>query len=294
MIKAFFLHPLVLSLLIGVLVFIFCYVHFPRVIRFFKEKTFHSQREILKIADQMMLQAGPEKITFWLWMLGLSIGFLVFLISWPYIVLGLVLGIFGFLFSWLAVQRIMKTMWETRSNQIVFQMVDGLSLMTNAMKVGLGITQAMERVIKGGKRGPLVQEFQLILNKVRLGMSVEEALNEMGERVDRPDVDMMITGVNILKETGGNIAETFSVIADTIRERQKVENKIKAITAQATMQATIVSAIPFVILVMMFFLNKQYAILMLTTPLGWFCLFIILTLIILGGIMMKKTVAIKI
>ena len=76
-------------------------------------------------------------------------------------------------------------------------------------------------------------------------MAVEEALNEFGERIPRADVQMFVTSVNILKETGGNLAETFQTITTTVRERQKVEKKIQALTAQGTMQAVIISLVPF-------------------------------------------------
>ena len=103
--------------------------------------------------------------------------------------------------------------------------------MCNSLKVGLSLPQAMDRVIKGYP-GPLSKEFGLILNKTQLGMPVEEALTEMGERIKRPDIDMLVSAVNILKETGGNLAETFYVMADTLRERHKMDKKIKALTAQ--------------------------------------------------------------
>ena len=112
--------------------------------------------------------------------------------------------------------------------------------------------------------------------------------------MDRQDVTMMVVAINILKETGGNIAETLSVISETIQSRQKVESKIKSLTAQGTMQAIIISLVPFVILLIMFFMNREYAELMLGTPLGWVALIIIMSMIITGGYMMKKIVTIKV
>jgi len=293
-ITSFFLQPLVLSIMVGILVFVFFYIRFPGILRFFKEKTLNSQKEVLKISDMMMLKAPEEKVVFWLWSLGLGFGFLIFLACWPHLAPGVAFGAIGCWCSWIGGQQIMRTLWETRANQVVSQMVEGLTIMTNGVKVGLSVTQSMERVVKNMKGGPLAQEFQLVLNKTHLGMSVEEAFNEMEKRMDRPDVTMMVMAINILKETGGNIAETLSVIAETIRERQKVENKVKALTAQGTMQALIISAVPFVMLLMMFFMNKQYAQLMLGTPLGWRALLIIVTLISSGGIIMKKLVTIKV
>ena len=293
-IKAFILEPLVLSCLIGLLVFIICYLQFPKVLRFFKEKTINSQEEILRIMDMMLVRTSPSKIIFRLWLMGIGVWFLIFLLLWPHLLIGLLLGSIGFLCSWIAVQKIMQTVWEKRCDQLVHQMVEGLVIMTNAVKVGLSVSQGMDRVTKGLQTGPLVQEFQLVLNKIHLGMSIEEALNEMGKRIDRPDVHMMVTSINILKETGGNIAETLDVISETIRERQKLDNKIKALTAQGAMQAKIVSAVPFILLIIMFVSNKQYAILMLTTPLGWASLVIILILIGVSGFLMNKLVTIKV
>ncbi len=293
MIKSIFLHPLILSLIVGGFIFIACYLRFPKLIAFFKEKTFNSQKEVLEIVNKMMLKTKPEKVIALLWTLGLSIGFLFFLLCWPNLAFGLVLGLSGFLFSWIGVQHIMRSVWEKRSDQVVYDMVEGLTMMTNGVRVGLSITQAMERVMKN-LPGPLGQEFQLVLNKTQLGMSIEEALSEMEKRIDRPDLTMLVTAINILKETGGNLAETLDVIVATLRDRQKVENKIKALTAQGSMQALIISVIPAVILGMMFFMNKQSAILMLTTPLGWVSLLVIVFLIFIGGFMMKKIVTIKV
>ncbi|MDE0119494.1 MAG: type II secretion system F family protein [Bdellovibrionales bacterium] len=294
MVKSFFLDPFILSIIVGFLVFVFFYIRWPGILSFFKDKTLSSQKEVLEIIDKMMIKTAKEKVVLWLWSLGLSFGFLIFLACWPHLVVGLGFGSIGFLFSWIGVQMVMRTLWEQRCNQVVDQMVEGLVIMTNGVKVGLSVTQSMERVIKNMKGGPLAQEFQLVLNKTRLGMSVEEAFNDMEQRMDRQDVTMMVVAINILKETGGNIAETLATISETIRERQKVQNKIKALTAQGTIQATIVSLVPFLLLVMMFLTNKQHAQLMLGTPLGWFSLLMILALIIIGGVLMKKIVTIKV
>lgn len=293
-VKAFFLKPFVLSLVVGLLVFVFFYIRFPGIINFFKNKTLSSQKEVLRISDQMMLKVSKEKMTLWLWVFGLCFGFLIFLACWPNLPLGVVFGSIGFLCSWIGIQQLMRTKWETRANSLVREMVEGLAIMTNGVRVGLSITQAMERVIKNMKGGPLAQEFQLVLNKTHLGMSVEEAFTEMEKRIERPDVTMMVVAINILKETGGNIAETLATISETIRERQKVENKISALTAQGTMQAIIISIVPFVMLIGMFVTDKRKAELMLGTPLGLLSLLIIIGLIVAGGFLMKKMVTIKV
>jgi tight adherence protein B len=151
----------------------------------------------------------------------------------------------------------------------------------------------MERVTEN-ITGPLAQEFSLVLNKVRLGMSVEEALNEFGERIPRQDVQMFVTAVNILKETGGNLAETFQTIVTTVRERQKVEKKIEALTAQGTMQAIIITLVPLLLLGIFLILDPNYVMPLFTKPLGWVCLALMLTLQVIGLFVMKKIVTIKV
>jgi tight adherence protein B len=151
----------------------------------------------------------------------------------------------------------------------------------------------MERVVEN-ITGPLSQEFSLVLNKVRLGMSVEDALNEFGERIPRQDVQMFVTAVNILKETGGNLAETFQTITTTVRERQKVEKKIEALTAQGNMQAIIITLVPLMLLGIFLVLDPPYVMPLFTKPLGWVCLALMLTLQVVGLYVMRKIVTIKV
>jgi tight adherence protein B len=100
--------------------------------------------------------------------------------------------------------------------------------------------------------------------------------------------------VVILKETGGNMAETFQTIVSTVRERQKVEKKIEAMTAQGNMQAIIVTMVPVILLIVFLALDPNYVMPLFTKPLGWVCLAMIVSLQIIGLVVMKKIVTIKV
>ncbi len=186
-----------------------------------------------------------------------------------------------------------KTIYERRCTQFVNQMVDGLTVMANGIKSGTNAPQAMQRVVEI-MGNPISQEFQMVLNQTQFGQSFEEALNDLGERIPRPDVQMFVTSVNILKETGGNLAETFQTIVLVVRERQKIEKKIEAMTAQGIMQGLIVTMIPFVLMGVFWAIDPNFIKPMFTTTLGWFLLFAILTLQVIGGIAIKKIVTIKV
>jgi tight adherence protein B len=122
-------------------------------------------------------------------------------------------------------------------------MIDGLSLMSNGLKSGLSVVQSVGLVVEE-MPDPLRQEFNLVLSQNKLGVPLEEALTNLSRRIVSDDVEMFVTSVNILKETGGNLAETFDTIVTTIRERIKVENKIAAMTAQQFYQGMVLLCIP--------------------------------------------------
>lgn len=277
----------------GLTIFILAYLTSDRLIAFLHQKSLGNREVILDLMDRMFLEVDKKKITMIMLLGSFGLGAIMFLVVWPHIWLGLTFGSVITILGWSAPKWIMVNMWTRRCSLLTNQMVDGMTIMGNSVKAGQSLNQAMERVVENMK-GPLAQEFGLVLNKIRLGMATEEALNEFAERIPRQDVQMFVTSVNILKETGGNLAETFSTIVTTVRERQKVEKKIQALTAQGTMQAVIISLVPFVILGVFLLVDPNYVMPLFTTPLGWLALALMLALQIIGLVVMKKVVTIKV
>lgn len=233
-----FQNPWFVYIALAVLVAIIAYLQIDKIINFFYRKTVGQREELYGLLDSLYVETDRKKLTISLYLLSFGLGFIVLLAMWPNLFSGLILGAIISVGGWSVPRLVLKSIWEKRCNRLVNQMVDGLTIMANGIKAGLSITQSMERVVDN-MNGPLAQEFSLILNKIRLGLSVEEALNEFGERIPRQDVQMLVTAVNILKETGGNLAETFQTIVTTVRERQKIEKRIEAMTAQGITQAII-------------------------------------------------------
>lgn len=188
---------------------------------------------------------------------------------------------------------VVEMMWNRRCNLFVDQMVDGMTMMANGVKAGLSVQQCMER-IKDNLPNPISQEFGLVLSQIRVGRSLQESLTELAVRIPRQDVQMFVTAVNILQETGGNMAETFQTIVFVVRERQKVEKKIEALTAQGMAQGTIIIMVPFVLLIMFWAMDPNYISPLFTTTLGVIALLIMLVLQIIGGITMRKIIKIKV
>lgn len=286
-------NPLLLTLIIGACAFGASYLMSERILDWFYRKTVGQREELYVLMDAMFVQADREKLTITLYLVSFGLGTVFFLLVWPNILLGVALGAAIAIAGWSIPKTVLKMMWEKRCNRVVAQMVDGLTIMANGVKAGLTVGQSMDRVIEN-MNGPIVQEFRIIQNRIRLGSSMEEALNEFGDRIPRPDVQMFVTGVNILNETGGRLAETFQTIVTTIRERQKVEQRIEAMTSQGIMQATIISLAPFGILIFTWIADPGFVMPLFTKPLGWFALALMLGLIVIGGVLMKKVVTIKV
>lgn len=279
--------------LFGLTIFVMAYFSSERVIAYLHKKSLGNREEVIDLMDRMFMEVNKKRITLMMLLGSFGVGAIVFLLAWPNFIPGIILGSLITVVGWSIPKWAMNYLWERRCVQLTDQMVDGMTIMSNGIKAGQSLTQSMERVVEN-MNGPLPQEFGLVLNKIRLGMATEEALNEFGERIPKQDVQMFVTSVNILKETGGNLAETFTTIVTTVRERQKVEKKIQALTAQGTMQAIIISMVPFILLGMFYIIDRSFVAPLFDKPLGWLFLAIMLTLQIIGLVVMKKIVTIKV
>lgn len=269
------------------------YMLFDRVLAYLRKRSLGQREEVIRILELMFVETDRKKITWLMIMVSFGLGGLWFLVLWPRATLGLLIGTVVTVTMWSVPLMYVKRQWEKRCSRFVEQMVDGLTIMSNGIKAGLSVTQSMERVSEN-LPNPISQEFNLVLSQIRLGRSVEEALIDLGDRIPKPDVQMYVTAINILKETGGNLAETFSTIVVVIRERQKVERKIEAMTAQGIMQGIMVSMIPFLILGLFYFTDPGYLAPMFSTTLGIVLLIVMLGLQIMGGIAIRKVVTIKV
>lgn len=278
---------------VSLCIFFICYLWIDRIIAYLQNKSLGSRAEIIRLLDLMFVEIEEKKLTIILLLLSFGLGTIVFLVFLPNAIAGLIIGAMVTVAGWNLPLALVKLMYQNRCGRFVDQMVDGLTIMANGIKSGLTVTQSMERVVDNLGQ-PIAQEFSLVLSQIRLGRSVEEALNELNFRIDRPDVQMFVTSINILKETGGNLAETFATICTTIRERQKIEKKIEAMTAQGLTQGVIITLVPLVLLILFSLVNPTYVAPLFNTTLGLVFLGAMFGFQIIGGIAIKKIVTIKV
>lgn len=189
-----------------------------------------------------------------------------------------------FTFSWLA---------ERRKRKINEALPDGLALIAGAMRAGSTFSIAIQALVEE-QDGPLGQEFSLLLREQRVGARMEEALDNLAERVQTEEMDLFVSAALIAQEVGGNLSEILQRLSETIRRKLEMEGKIKALTAQGVLQGYVVTALPFMIMLALFFVEPEATKPLFSSLLGWLFLGVIVVLQVIGGITIRKIVRIDV
>ncbi len=205
----------------------------------------------------------------------------------------LVFGPFGLPVGYNLPRFVVERMWDRRLQLFEDQMLDALAFMSNGLKSGLSLLQCMD-MVRDELPDPIAQEFALTLNEQRLGVPLEEALLNLERRVGSEDIQIVVTSINILRVSGGNLSETFDTVAATIRERKKVEGRIASLTAQGVAQGVVITAMPFVLAFVLYLMDPVLISRLWTTWLGWVFLLVMLALQITGGWMIRRFVTIRV
>lgn len=178
-----------------------------------------------------------------------------------------------------------------------YQLADMLNLVVNGLRAGYSSMQALESV---GKEmpPPISVEFKRVVQEMQLGIAMEAALANLLRRINSPDLDLVVTAINVQREVGGNLADILQTISHTIRERVRIKGEIRVITSQQRFSAYLLSGMPFALAGVLFLVNRPYLIQFVEPPsnrvLGIPMLIIGLLLITVGIFVMQKIVDIDV
>jgi tight adherence protein B len=173
------------------------------------------------------------------------------------------------------------------------QLPDALDLIRAAIQAGHGFATAL-MVVASEFPDPIASEFREVSEETRLGLSLREALNNLHERIDDPDLPMLIIGVLIAEDSGGNLSEVLENIGHTIRERFKMSRDVRTMTAQGRLSGMVLTALPFIVGTATYFLNPGYFKPMLTNPLGHYMLAYAFISIVLGHFVVQRIARIQV
>lgn len=180
-----------------------------------------------------------------------------------------------------------------RMKKFQAQLPDALELIARALRAGHAFSSGMKLAAEE-LDDPLGPEFGETLDEINFGISVSDALKNLSRRVDCPDLKYFVVSVILQRETGGNLAEIIDSIAYLIRERFKLQGRIRILSAEGKLSGIILLILPFFIVVALRFLNPDYMTTLVTDPIGSVMASIGAFMMIMGVLVMKRMINIRV
>jgi tight adherence protein B len=190
-------------------------------------------------------------------------------------------------FLWLMFKR------SKRLKTFAAQLPDALELVARALRAGHSLGAGMH-VVAEEMPAPICDEFGRVYESQNLGIPIEEAMDSMCQRVPNLDLRFFVTSVAIQRQTGGDLAEILDKIGHVVRERYRILGQVKALTAEGRLSGVVLIALPFVLFLVMLHLKPDYVQMLWTDPLGIKMSVAALVAQVLGALVIKKIVDIKV
>ncbi|MBV9930558.1 MAG: type II secretion system F family protein [Alphaproteobacteria bacterium] len=181
------------------------------------------------------------------------VGFLLAMRGMP-----MLLAVFVGLFAGIGLPHyVVGKLIKRRIAQFNSRFPDALELMVRGLRSGLPISETMN-VVAAEVPGPIQDEFRAVADKMKIGRTMEAALQEAADRMGTPEFQFFVITLAIQRETGGNLAETLANLADVLRKRAQMKLKIKAMSSESKASAWIVGALPFIVFTLVLWINPNY------------------------------------
>ncbi len=172
-------------------------------------------------------------------------------------------------------------------------LADTLQLMSGSLSAGLSLAQSIDTIVKEGAE-PISGEFRRVVVESRLGVTLEDSLEGVGERMDSRDFTWVVMAIRIQREVGGNLAELLLTVAATLREREFLRRHVKALSAEGRLSCYILGGLPPGFLLYLSLAKPDYVHPMYTTPIGWILCLGIALLLSVGIVWMAKVAKVDI
>lgn len=146
---------------------------------------------------------------------------------------------------------------KRRANAFTSKFPDAIELLVRGLRSGLPVTETLG-VVASEVPGPVGEEFKMVTERIKIGRTMEDALQETADRLNMPEFNFFCITLAIQRETGGNLAETLSNLADVLRKRAQMKLKIRAMASESKASAYIVGCLPFLVFIMIYWINPEY------------------------------------
>ena len=185
--------------------------------------------------------------------IGLGVAILLWMRGMPLLLAGTV----GLLAGVAVPHFVVGYLIKRRVSQFTARFPDAIELMVRGLRSGLPISETLG-IVGQEIPGPVSVEFQSVADKMKIGRTMEVALQETADRLGTPEFQFFVITLAIQRETGGNLAETLSNLADVLRKRAQMKLKIRAMSSESKASAYIVGSLPFIVFVLVWFVNAGY------------------------------------
>jgi tight adherence protein B len=145
-----------------------------------------------------------------------------------------------------------------RTNAFNAKFPDGIELLVRGLRSGLPVSETLA-VVANEIPGPVGEEFKAVVERMKIGRTMEESLQVTADKLGTPEFQFFVITLAIQRETGGNLAETLGNLADVLRKRAQMKLKIRAMSSESKASAYIIGCLPFVVFVMIWWINPDYA-----------------------------------
>jgi tight adherence protein B len=172
------------------------------------------------------------------------------------------------------------------------QLIDAISIMSSCLKAGLTFQQALVS-ISTEMPNPISEEFGRVVKELKLGSSIETALTRLSDKIGSQNFMMIVSAILIQRQTGGKLSEILTNISGTIKERFKIKNEIKVLTATARTSGLVVGLMPVAIILVFMLFNPDYVTIFFESNLGIAMVIVAMVLELIGYLLIRKIVNIK-
>ena len=146
---------------------------------------------------------------------------------------------------------------KKRANAFTVKFPEAIELLVRGLRSGLPVSETLG-VVASEVPGPVGEEFKMVTERIRIGRTMEDALQETADRLNTAEFSFFCITLAIQRETGGNLAETLSNLADVLRKRAQMKLKIRAMSSESKASAYIVGSLPFIVFGMIYWINPLY------------------------------------
>ena len=209
--------------------------------------------------------------------------------------IGLHLGLIPFVAAAMGCLPLFWLLWRRKRRLKAFavQLPDALEMLARALRAGQSL-QAGFNMIQSEMSAPIGKEFGRVFEEQNLGVPLEESLRDMTERIPNLDLKFFVTAIVLQRQTGGDLAEILDKIGSLIRQRFQIWGQVQALTGEGRLSGIVLMALPVLLFFAVYYLNPDYVMILFTDSMGTKMLAVAVFLQIVGALVIRKIVNIKV